>query len=535
MSQDTAERDETTINEIAGGADEVLAPRAAHRGDRRSLLKVGAAAIAGMMIPAVAGAQVRRKGPDSPEGRTPQPQGSIPRPAGIDPTLNWTRAPLRLARRITMGLNDAEAARATSMGYSQYLEYQLAADVISDTAVDTYVATTFPLLAGDVNTIYNADNGVLQNQISYAGMYRGAFSGRQLKERLVEFWSDHFNIAYSKVGYLKVIDDRDVIRANAMTTFPQLLKASAHSAAMLAYLDQNTSTKTSPNQNYAREIMELHTLGVNGGYTQTDVAELSRVLTGWTLAGRGTFSFNAAIHDYGAKTVIGTVIPAASSATGAAAQQEGETMLNVLAAHPSTATFISTKMLQYFLTSDPTPAQIAEVAAVYSSTGGDIKKMMRTVLSQQNLMSAPAMFKRPYHMIVSSLRALAPNVTVANIAGIAGQINAAGQYPFTWQTPDGFPMQLEYWSGNMLPRWNASSFLSNQNSAASIQFDVTPFMTPATPSAIVSQIDKYIFGGEMTQRLRDELTTYITTTPTSATRVRETIALAMASSPFQYY
>jgi hypothetical protein len=333
MSQDTAERDETTINEIAGGADEVLAPRAAHRGDRRSLLKVGAAAIAGMMIPAVAGAQVRRKGPDSPEGRTPQPQGSIPRPAGIDPTLNWTSAPLRLARRITMGLNDAEAARATSMGYSQYLEYQLAADVISDTAVDTYVATTFPLLAGDVNTIYNADNGVLQNQISYAGMYRGAFSGRQLKERLVEFWSDHFNIAYSKVGYLKVIDDRDVIRANAMTTFPQLLKASAHSAAMLAYLDQNTSTKTSPNQNYAREIMELHTLGVNGGYTQTDVAELSRVLTGWTLAGRGTFSFNAAIHDYGAKTVIGTVIPAASSATGAAAQQEGETMLNVLAAH----------------------------------------------------------------------------------------------------------------------------------------------------------------------------------------------------------
>ena len=531
MSQDTTERDAMTTTEVATGADEVLA----QRGDRRSLLKVGAAAVAGMMLPSIAGAQVRTKGPGGTGGRTPQPQGTMPRPPGIDPTLNWTSAPLRLARRITMGLTDAEAARATSMGYARYLEYHLATDAIDDSAVDKYVATTFPLLSQDVNTIYNADNGVLQNQISYSGMYRGALSARPLKERLVEFWSDHFNIAYSKVGYLKVIDDRDVIRANAMTTFPQLLKASAHSAAMLGYLDQNTSNKNSPNQNYAREIMELHTLGVNGGYTQTDVAELSRVLTGWTLAGRGTFTFNAALHDYGAKTVIGTVIPAASTATGAAAQQEGETMLNVLVAHPSTATFISTKMLMYFLRYDPSPAQIAEVAAVYSSSGGDIKAMLRTVLSQQNLMAAPAMFKRPYHMIISALRSLAPNVTVTNIAGIAGQINAAGQYPFTWQTPDGFPTSLEYWSGNMLPRWNAASFVSNRNDAASIQFNVTPFMTPATPAAIVSQIDKYIFGGEITQRLRDELTTYITTTPTSATRVRETIALAMASSPFQYY
>jgi hypothetical protein len=133
------------------------------------------------------------------------------------------------------------------------------------------------------------------------------------------------------------------------------------------------------------------------------------------------------------------------------------------------------------------------------------------------------------------LRAITPNVTVQNIAGIAGQINAAGQYPFTWQTPDGFPSTLEYWSGNMLPRWNAASYVSAQNAPASIQFNVTPFMTPATPAAIVSQIDKYIFAGEMTQQVRDELTKYVTTTPTSTTRVRETIALAMASSPFQYF
>ena len=113
-----------------------------------------------------------------------------------------------------------------------------------------------------------------------------------------------------KVGYLLVADQRDVIRANALGKFPDLLKASAHSPSMMAYLDQNASRNTAPNQNYAREIMELHTLGVDGGYTQDDVAELSRVLTGWTIQGRGDFTFNPAIHDWGAKTVLGVTIPA---------------------------------------------------------------------------------------------------------------------------------------------------------------------------------------------------------------------------------
>ena len=113
-------------------------------------------------------------------------------------------------------------------------------------------------------------------------LHRAAFSKRQLKERMVEFWTDHFNILYDKVQTLKVIDDRDVIRAHALGKFPDMLRASAESAAMLLYLDQNSSRKPTPNQNYAREIMELHTVGVDGGYTQDDVAQLSRILTGWS-------------------------------------------------------------------------------------------------------------------------------------------------------------------------------------------------------------------------------------------------------------
>src|SRR5581483_6499455 len=129
---------------------------------------------------------------------------------------------------------------------------------------------------------------------------------------------------------------------------------SAHSASMMIYLDQNTSRGTAPNQNYAREIMELHTLGVDGGYTQTDVAELSRVLTGWTVTGRGQFVFNPAIHDWGQKTVLGVTIPAGSPSLGPAGINEGEQMLDVLVHHPSTAKFIATKMLKWLLT--PTPS-----------------------------------------------------------------------------------------------------------------------------------------------------------------------------------
>ncbi len=503
--------------------------------NRRSLLKAGAALLAGAALPALARAQGVRGVPTGPAPRRPFSPPPLLHPTSIDPAASYASPELRLARRVSFGLTPAEAARAKALGYAQYLEYQLAPELIDDSATDAFVATNFPLLAADLNTLFAANAATVQNQITYATIYRSAFSQRQLFERLVEFWSDHFNISMQKVGYLKVVDDSAVIRQYAMTTFPQLLKASAHSAAMLLYLDQTTSQKNAPNQNYAREIMELHTLGVNGGYTQTDVAELARVLTGWTIAGRGTFNFTSALHDYGAKTVLGVTVPAASAATGAAAQAEGEGMLNVLTVHPATAAYISTKMLQYFLRYDPSQQQIAAVAAVYSSTGGDIKAMLREVLSYDNVTTAPAKFKRPYHLVAAGLRALAPSVTAAGVTALSGQVTTVGQQPFTWLTPDGFPDSAAYWSGNMLTRWNYATFLSNSNLAASIQFNVAPFMNPATPAAIVNAINNALFAGEMPSRLATELTTYVSANPANAALVRETIGLALSSSAFQYY
>ncbi len=530
MSSLSADPESVVKGADVEGAHDASAPG---RNERRNLLKAGAIAAAAFFVPSIARGQSARMNGPGPGVHHPSSPGTTVGMNAIDPAAAWVVPELRLARRITMGLTDAEATLAKQMGYSDYLEYRLADETIDDSTVNSYVTTTFPLTTQGVATLYNADTGQVQTQLTNAMMYRGAFSAQQLKQRLVEFWTDHFNIAISKVGYLKVVDDSQVIRQYAMTSFPQLLRASAHSPAMLTYLDQTESRSGAPNQNYAREIMELHTLGVNGGYTQTDVAELSRVLTGWTVAGKGTFSFAANLHDFGAKTVLGMQIPASSPSSGAAGQAEGEAVLNLLAAHPSTATFISTKMLEFFLRYDPSDEQIAAVAGVYASTQGDIKSMLRVVLSQENLMAAPAKYKRPYHYVMSGVRAIGPTVT--NAGSIASQVTNAGQQPFSWQTPDGFPDSAEYWSGNILPRWNFAWFVTNANSATTVKFDPTPFMTPATAAAIVNAIDRFVFGGEMTARLRSELMSYVGTSATSATRVRETIGLALASSTFQWY
>jgi uncharacterized protein (DUF1800 family) len=347
---------------------------------------------------------------------------------------------------------------------------------------------------------------------------------------MVEFWADHFNQDITKVGYLLVADQRDVIRKNALGKFPDMLKASAHSASMMAYLDQNTSNNRAPNQNYAREIMELHTLGVDGGYTQDDVAELSRVLTGWTITGRGVFTFSPNIHDTGNKTVLGTTI---QGQTGPAGQNEGEQVLDMLVNHPSTAKFIATKMLRWLLDPNPSDTQIATVASVYKATGGDIKAMIRVILNDSWLPAAPMKFKRPYHFVTSSLRSANPT-TVASVTGINGQLNSLGQSLFTWATPDGYPDKIEYWAGNIVPRWGYANVLASQNSATTLVVATAPYLAGSTAAAI-DMIDQNFFGGEMPAVTRSGLLSYAGTATLTDGKVRELIALAISANAFQWY
>jgi len=451
------------------------------------------------------------------------------------PASNNPDTLLRLVNRITLGATEAEMTRAKSMGFSKYLEYQLKYTAIADAETDTWVQTNAPTLAQDGTALYTVDYGTLITQLWNASTYRAAFSKRQLYERMVEFWSDHFNIYYEKVGYLKTLDDRDVIRKHALGKFPDMLKASAHSPAMLEYLDNTRSRGRNTNQNYAREIMELHTLGVDGGYTQDDVAELSRILTGWTIQGRGVFAFDPTGHDFTAKQFLGTTFPAQASSVGAAAIQEGEKAIDMLLAHPSTAKFISKKMLRWLLRYDPSDSQITAVAQVYTKTNGDIPSMIRAILTPANLTAAPLKLKRPYHFLVSSLRATQP--TVRSMNQLANrQLQLLGQQLFMWDTPDGYPDNMDFWSGTILSRWNFASYVSSQSSATGeITFDVAPLVALATPAAIAAEIEKRVFGGQMPAALEAQITSYLSAATVTAARVREAMSLALSSNEFQWY
>lgn len=444
----------------------------------------------------------------------------------------WDATLTRLVRRVTNGVTEDELKLARKLGFNGYLNYHLGWSKIDDSAVQAFVSQNYPLIAQSVDQLYNLDQGMVEDQLQEASLYRAAFSRRQLYERMVEFWSDHFNVAISQVRYLKVVEDREVIRRHALGKFPELLKATAHSPAMLEYLDNTRNRQRTLNENYAREIMELHTLGVDGGYTQTDVRELARVFTGWTLAGRGVFAFDPAGHDFGAKTVLGKSFPAMPASAGAAGKAEGDQMLDLLVAHPSTARFIATKLLRFFLQYEPTAAQVSAVAAVYTRTQGDIPAMVRAVLTPANVNAALPKFKRPYTYLLSALRAVKPQVT--RVSTVTGRwLTTLGQPMFHWEFPDGYPDRAEYWAGGLLQRWNFAQYLTT--TSGELTMDVTRFTAVNTAEGVVTAIGRELFGGEMPERLKGQLLTYLqgASAPTT-TRVREAIALALSSSAFQW-
>ena len=445
----------------------------------------------------------------------------------------WDSALTRLVRRVTNGVTEEELKLAKKLGFAGYLNYHLAYAKVDDAFAQNFVAQNYPYLGQTVDQLYNLDQGMLQNQLTEATLYRAAFSKRQLYERMVEFWSDHFNISFSQVNYLKLVDDKDVIRRHALGKFPDLLKASAHSPAMLEYLDNTRNRQRTLNENYAREIMELHTLGVDGGYTQVDVRELARVLTGWTLNGRGNFTFDASGHDFAAKTVMGQAFPAMPTSAGAAAKSEGDQMLDFLVKHPSTAKFIAKKMLRFLLEYDPTPAQITAVASVYTRTQGDIPSMVRAVLTPANVAAAAPKLKRPYTFLLSALRAVNP--VVSGVTAPRRALTALGQPMFAWDPPDGYPDRADYWAGGVQQRWNYAVTLANLGTTGEMTLDIARFNGTNTHDAIIAAIDKAVFGGEMPDRLKAQLLAYVKVqaTPT-AQRVRETLSLALSSSTFQW-
>ena len=438
----------------------------------------------------------------------------------------------KLVRRITNGTTPEEMTLARKLGFQGYLNYQLNWSKIDDTAVQAYVGTNFPYASQDSAQLYLLDQALVSQQFQNATLYRAAFSKRQLYERMAEFFSDHFNIEYATVEYMKVPDERDVARKFALGKFPDMVRASAHSPAMLEYLDNTRNRRNNINENYGRELMELHTLGVDGGYSQTDVRELSRCLTGWTIASRGiAFNFDPNGHDWNQKVVMGQVIPAQPTNSGQLGLRDGDMMIDFLVTHANTARYLSKKMLRWLLRYDPTDEQIQAVASVYSSTQGDIPSMIRAILTEQNLLAAPAKYRRPYTYILACMRATNP--TILRLQNVTGtQLRSVGQTLFAWGPPDGYPDTAEYWSGGALPRWNFAQYLATNTT--DVPVDINKFMTTPTPTGVVDAINTALFAGEMPDVLKTQLVAYAQGGTLNVTRARETLALALSSAAFQW-
>jgi len=454
-------------------------------------------------------------------------------PADVDPSSLLTA----LVRRITMGVNDAELALARSLGYEGYLEHHLDYAAIPDGAADARLAP-LTTLTMTYQQMLTPSAGQVGNECIEAAIVRSAISSRQLYERMVEFWTDHFNIQMTneRLRRLKAVDDRDVIRANALGNFRTLLSASAHSPAMLDYLDNNLSTAGNPNENYARELMELHTVGVDGGYSQQDVAEVARCFTGWSFfpdnagAQAGTFRYNAGVHDTGQKTVMGHIIPARSAQAGL---QDGLDVLNILLDHPNTAAYLSKKLCRWLL-GDSVPAGIErDVASAYTTSNGDIRAMVRAALRPNHLACAAPKYKRPWHMFVSCMR-VAPT-TIASTTSMRSRLVGAGMPRFGWPTPDGYPDDADYWMGLIIARWNFAADLMN-GAITGVSVDTTGLFTGlTTPDQVADRINSAAFGGELPAPERDIIRDYLVGAPTSSARQREALGLAFGAPAFQWF
>jgi len=492
---------------------------------RRDFLRLAGLVSASAAVAACAPVYARVGGPAEP---APLPDAPALAPADF-----------RALDRLTFGPRLSERARVAEIGLAAWIEEQLAPAALDDGPADWRLhrfdtLTMKPQDLADLgDQIFdNVDMTTVPDELRQATLVRQVYSRRQLYEIVVEFWGDHFNLTTAKgdCWFLKTVDDREVIRPHALGRFRDLLWASAHSPAMLIYLDNQANVKGLPNENYARELMELHTLGVDGGYTQADVMDLARALTGWTVKERfwrGDYSFNPDLHDAEAKTVLGLHLAPEG-------QAEAEHVLEKLAVHPATARFISTKLARRLLADDPPPAVVARATAAFLATGGDIGTVLRVILLDGlAARDAPvvAKFKRPINFLTAALRQL--NAETDGGPALHEYLLHMGQPYFSWPTPDGYPDRAAPWSGNLLPRWQfALALVRGEIPGTQVELAPDPSADPAAAADVLAD---RLLGQPLLPTDRDSLLAALRSAGATADELPAIVAAGLLASPaFQW-
>jgi uncharacterized protein (DUF1800 family) len=408
---------------------------------------------------------------------------------------------VRMIDRLTWGADAATVRTVQSVGFERYLAQQLdpGPAALPEAAQAQIAAMTIsqrPLMPhareleiqrrANAAIVDNAQKALAQrawyqelarlgNEAATRALLRALYSPNQLHEQMTWFWMNHFNIFQNKSNLRLLVGDYEeqAIRPHALGRFRDLLGAAVQHPAMLRYLDNEQNAAKRINENLARELMELHTLGVDGGYNQQDVQEMARILTGLSLTfglnpnapthgprgeitRRGLFEFNPVRHDFGDKRVLGHTIRGRGLA-------ELEEALDLLARHPATARFVSGKLATFFVADTPPPALVERMAATFLARDGDIPATLRTLIdSPEFRQSLGHKFKDPVRYVVSSVRLAYGDRPITNPLPLLNWLTRMGQPFYGRQTPDGYPMVEGAWNspGQMSTRFEFARALA---------------------------------------------------------------------------
>lgn len=320
------------------------------------------------------------------------------------------------------------------------------------------------LRPGAIYELRDVSQPQVLSELSAATILRCTYSQWQLRERMCQFWTNHFNIYGRKVAtargrkqadaellYFLADDQRTVIRPHALGKFEALVGASIKSPAMLGYLDNQLNKSGNVNENYARELLELHTLGVNGGYTQSDVKNVAKVLSGWTIEDGflkrvGTVIFDKQSHTIGEKDVLGIPINETNG------EAERDKLVEIVTTHGATARFITAKLVDFYCGHDSDTEALKDSSArVYRQTAGAIDQVVRHILLSDAFYASKPKFRQPFDYLIACLRAT--NADTSGLGNIQFQLERMGQPLHQWPMPDGYPDTTTAWVGNMIPRW----------------------------------------------------------------------------------
>jgi uncharacterized protein (DUF1800 family) len=394
---------------------------------------------------------------------------------------------VNLLNRITWGANASSAQELANLGTEVFIERQLhpsrgsGLPAAAQAQIDamTIAHTPVDILTEDMDRQIRAANAIadpeqkqgaqrayqdamnrLAREAFVRSLLRDLYSPDQLKEQLTWFWLNHFNVHVAKANIRALIGhyEETAIRPHVLGRFRDLLAATLHHPAMLQYLDNNQNAVGHVNENYAREIMELHTLGVGAGYTQNDVQELARILTGVGIAQpanspklkpelqaqyvrNGLFEFNPARHDYGDKIFLGHKIAGRGLA-------EVDEALDILSAAPATARFVCRKLALFFVSDNPPPELVDRMAATFHQTDGDIGAVLKTLFhAPQFTASLAGKFKDPIHYVISAVRLAYDDKVILNATPMQGWLNRLAEPLYGHETPDGYPLVEAAWIG----------------------------------------------------------------------------------------